>query len=486
MDTIEAAEPRTRVEQVVAGLAERIDRGLLRKGERLPSIRAAASAFAVSKNTVVNAYERLVASGRVESRPGSGFYVSGRRPAPAAPPPPVLPQAVDSVWLLREQLDRHYDVRVGAPRPPPAPGERGGVGRPSRPPRPPARPPPAWMESAEVGRPSRPPRQAASESYGSPDGYLPLRRSLALLLAERSIHAEPEDVLLTAGANHALDLIIRQFVAPGEPVLVDSPGYYPLFGKLRLAKARIVGVRRNPDGPDVAHLEAMARSSGARLFFTHSLAHNPTGCSLTLPVAHRLLQRAGALDLRIVESDPFADVLPAAQPRLAALDQLDRVIYVGTFAKTLSASLRCGYVAAQPDVREALRDLKMVTSVNSSGFVERVVHDLIESGRYRRHLRRLGGRIEAATLQGRAVLHGLRLPVFGEPRGGYYLWCGLPDSCDLDALSRRAAARSILIAPGGLFLPEGAAGPPMMRVNVAYLGDPRFARFLREEIGGTA
>jgi DNA-binding transcriptional MocR family regulator len=462
MDTIVDPEPRTRVEQVAAGLTGRIDRGLLRPGERLPSIRAAAAAFAVSKNTIVHAYERLVASGRVESRPGSGFYVSGRRPAPAATLAPAPPRAVDSVWLLREQLDRHYDVRVGD-----------------------GRPPPAWMEGAEVGRSVRPSLAAASESYGSPDGYPPLRRSLALLLAERAIHAEPEDVLLTAGANHALDLIIRQFVAPGDPVLVDSPGYYPLFGKLRLAKARIVGVRRDPDGPDVAHLEAMARGSGARLFFTHSLAHNPTGCSLTLPVAHRLLQRAGALDLRIVESDPFADVLPAAQARLAALDQLDRVIYVGTFAKTLSASLRCGYIAARRDIRESLRDLKMVTSVNSSGFVERIVHELIESGRYRRHLRRLGGRIEAATLQGRVVLTGLGLPVFGEPRGGYYLWCGLPEGCDLDALSRRAASRSILIAPGGLFLPEGAAGPPMMRVNVAHLGDLRFARFMREEVGGS-
>ena len=159
----------------------------------------------------------------------------------------------------------------------------------------------------------------------------------------------------------------------------------------------MIGVRRNPDGPDVAHLDAQARSSGARLFFTQSLAHNPTGCSLTLPVAHRLLQRAAALDLRIVESDPFADVLPAAHARLAALDQLERVIYVGTFAKTLSASLRCGYIAARADVVEALRDLKMVTSVNSSGFVERIIHDLIETGRYRRHLRRLGGRIEAAS-----------------------------------------------------------------------------------------
>ncbi|WP_407520812.1 PLP-dependent aminotransferase family protein [Methylobacterium oryzisoli] len=453
-------EPRSRVEQVAADLTERIERGFLRTGERLPSIRTAATTFAVSKNTVINAYERLVAAGRVESRPGSGFYVSGRQPAPAVTPGPASVEAVDSVWLLREQLNRHYDVRIGD-----------------------GRPPPAWMEGSEVGRHLRPSRGASSESYGSPDGYLPLRQSLALLLAERAIHAQPSGVLLTAGANHALDLIIRQLVAPGEPVLVDSPGYYPLFGKLRLAKARIVGVRRNPDGPDVAHLTEAAAASGARLFFTHSLAHNPTGCSLTLPVAHRLLQRAAALDLLIVESDPFADVLPAAQPRLAALDQLERVIYVGTFAKTLSASLRCGFIAARPDLVEALRDLKMVTSVNSSGFVERIIHDLIESGRYRRHLRRLGGRIEAATLQGRATLHDLGLPVFGEPRGGYYVWCGLPEACDLDALSRRAAARSILIAPGRLFLPEEAAGPPMMRVNIAYLGDPRFVRFMREETG---
>ncbi|KMO27236.1 GntR family transcriptional regulator, partial [Methylobacterium aquaticum] len=94
---------------------------------------------------------------------------------------------------------------------------------------------------------------------------------------------------------------------------------------------------------------------------------------------------------------------------------------------------------------------------------------------------RLDPSAEAAALQGRAVLHGLGLPVFGEPRGGYYLWCGLPETTDLDALSRRAAAHGILIAPGGIFLPEGPAGPPMMRVNVAYLGDPRFARFMREE-----
>lgn len=452
----------TQVERVTAELLGRIERGLLAAGARLPSIRAAATSFAVSKNTAVTVYERLVASGRVESRPGSGFYVSGRRPAPPVASPPASVGAVDSVWLLREQLDRHYEVRVGD-----------------------GRPPPSWMEGAEVGRQlgaiARQ-RRELPESYGSPYGYLPLRQRLALTLAERSIGAEPERILLTAGANHALDLIIRQLVSADEPVLVDDPGYYPLFGKLRLARARLVGVRRNPDGPDVEDLAAKIAATGARLFFTQSLAQNPTGCSLTLPVAYRVLQTATAADLRIVESDPFGDVLPAASPRLAALDQLERVTYVGTFAKTLSASLRSGFIAAERGLIAALCDLKMVTSVNSSGLVERALHDLIESGRYRRHLRRLAGRIDGAVAEGREAVRRLGLDLFGQPGGGFYLWCELPAGHDAETLSRRAAANGILIAPGSIFRPDGRTDRPMTRLNVAYLGDPRFAEFMAAQL----
>lgn len=454
----------TRVERVMSALGDQIERGVLGTGARLPSIRAAASSFGVSKNTAVTAYDRLVASGRVESRPGSGFYVSGRRPPPALAAPPASVEAVDSVWLLREQLERHYEVRVGD-----------------------GRPPPSWMEAVEIGRSRRAiprPGRGSPESYGSPYGYLPLRRQLALTLAERSVAADPDRILLTAGANHALDLVIRQLVAADEPVLVDSPGYYPLFAKLRLARARLVGVRRNPDGPDVDDLAAKIAATGARLFFTQSLAHNPTGCSLSLPVAYRVLQVATAADLRIVESDPFGDVLAPVSPRLAALDQLERVAYIGTFAKTLSASLRSGFIAAEPGLIGRLCDLKMVTSVNSSGFVERALSDLIESGRYRRHLRRLAGRIEAAGLQGRETLERLGLALWGQPCGGYYLWCELPAGLDVEALSRHAAAEGVLVAPGGLFCPEGRTERPMTRLNVAYLGDPRFEAFMTRHLAG--
>ena len=452
---------RSRIETIADEIIARIERGALRPGERLPSIRGASELFGASKNTIVDAYERLVASGQIESKPGSGFYVSTHRPKRAETIEPAKVGAVDSVWLLREQLEKRYEVRVGD-----------------------GRPPAAWMEGSEVGpylRPvSRPGQRTLPESYGSPYGLLPLRQRIAGLLAERSIGAEPTQVLLTQGANDALDMIVRQHVEPGDPVLVDSPGYYPLFGKLRLAKARLIGVRRTTDGPDPDDLAAKAASTGARMFFTQSLAHNPTGCSITLPVAYRLLRTATEHNLRIVDSDPFADVLSNTSPRLAALDQLDRVIYVGTFAKTLSASLRSGYFAANADTIARLADLKMITRANSSGYIEQIIYDLITSGRYRGHLKRLIGRIEAATGQANDTLSRLGLPVFGQPRGGFYMWCKLPVHIDDTQLSRIAAERSILLAPGSAFNPDATPAPPAMRINIAHVGDPRFASFMGE------
>lgn len=452
---------RSRIETIVDTIIARIERGVIRPGERLPSIRGASEMFGASKNTIVDAYDRLVASGQIESKPGSGFYVSMHRPKRAETAGPAKVEAVDSVWLLREQLEKRYEVRVGD-----------------------GRPPAAWMEGSEVGpylRPvSRPGQRNLPESYGSPYGLLPLRQRIAGLLAERSIGAEPTQVLLTQGANDALDMIVRQYVEPGDPVLVDSPGYYPLFGKLRLAKARLIGVRRTADGPDPDDLAAKAASTGARMFFTQSLAHNPTGCSITLPVAYRLLRTATEHNLRIIDSDPFADVLSNNSPRLAALDQLDRVIYVGTFAKTLSASLRSGYIAANADTVARLADLKMITRANSSGYIEQIIYDLMTSGRYRGHLKRLSGRIEAATRQANDTLSRLGLPVFGQPRGGFYMWCELPGHIDDTQLSRIAAERSILLAPGSAFNPDATPARPAMRINIAHVGDPRFASFMAE------
>lgn len=454
----------TRVGSIVDRIAGLIADGLLKPGERLLSVRAGAVEHGVSKNTMAEAYDRLVALGHVEAKPGSGYYVARIRRAAPGQQSAHVAEAVDFVSLLREQLVQSYAVRIGD-----------------------GRPPPSWMERFEVG--GHPRFLAAARGlgpehgYGSPWGFLPLRERLALTLGERSIKAAPDQILLTQGANHALDLVARQMLEPGDTVLVDSPGYYPLFGKLRLSRIAIVGVQRRHDGPDLDDLAAKAAAHKPKLFFTQSLAHNPTGGSITPAVAHRLLRIADQHGLYVVEDDPFADVLPAASPRLAALDQLERVIYVGTFSKTLSASLRVGYVAAKRPLIDRLCDVKMLTVVSTSDYVERIVYAFIASGQYLRHLRRLktliGEHTEKAALALTRI--GVRLPP--AVPGGYYLWGELPGHIDEAELVRQAAEQGIFLAPGTLFLPARTATAPAMRINIAYADDPRFTAFLGERLG---
>lgn len=457
----------SRTARIVADLVKLIEDGLLKPGDRLPSIRAGADQYGIAKNSMVEVYDRLVALGYARAQHGSGFFVTAlHRPRPVETRPPHIAEAVDLVWLLREQLDQKYVARVGD-----------------------GRPPPSWTEGSELRRYLRPDRQRDAQietGYGSPLGFAPLRERLAVILAERSIEASPSQILLTHGANHALDIIVRHLIEPGDVVLVDEPGYYPLYAKLKLAKAEMVGVRRNVDGPDLEDLERKAAGGRAKVFFTQSLAHNPTGNSITLSNAHRVLQIAMRHDLLVIDDDPFADLMPAASPRLAALDQLDRVIYVSSFSKTLSASLRCGYVAASPKIIDALTDVKMLSVVNSSGYIEHIVHDLIASGQHRHHLRRLRQRIQTASAKAFEVLDELGIPVFGAPAGGYYVWGRLPDHVNDLEFARAAAAENIFVSPGSVFSPSRALAKPHMRINIAYVNDARFHDFYRRYVGTSA
>lgn len=171
--------PRTRVDAIVERLSRMVADGVLKPGERVASIRKAAGDHAVSKNTMAEAYDRLVALGHLEGRPGSGYFVGAAPRPPSARPRPHVAEAIDLVSLLREQLDQHYEVRPGD-----------------------GRPPPSWMEGSELGAQFggvKLPRGVGVEyGYGSSWGYLPLRERICLSLAERSIRCAPEQVLLRA------------------------------------------------------------------------------------------------------------------------------------------------------------------------------------------------------------------------------------------------------------------------------------------------
>ncbi|WP_322999605.1 PLP-dependent aminotransferase family protein [Castellaniella sp.] len=449
----------TRIEAVIQQIHQGIAAGTWPPGARIWPIRTAAAELKVSKNTVAEAYDRMVALGQLEARVGSGFYVPRATRRERLPKALSVAQAVDAASLLREQLIRQYEVRIGE-----------------------GRPPHDWAGKLDFHLPAAG-RSSAEDNevhgYGNPWGFIRLREYLSRSLHDRQIHADPEHILTTMGANHALDLIARQLLEPGDTVLVDSPGYYPLFAKLHLGGVQIIGVKRLVNGPDIDDLNAKAARYQPKIFFTQSQAHNPTGSALTLPVGHRILLAATQHRFLVVEDDPFADILPADSPRLASLDQLERVIYVGTFSKTLSAGLRVGYLACNATLARALCDLKMLTIASSGDIAERMLYEFIASGQYLKHLRKLRHRVFQATGQALDILHDLGLEVFCEPTGCFYLWVHLRPGDHEEKLVQEASEHSIFIAPGHLFTPDRHSTRPAMRLNIAYAAHPKFIEFMK-------
>ena len=444
-----AREPLT--DQIVAGLKREIDERKLLPGARAPSIRKFAETLGVSRFTVVEAYDRLVALGYLQSRPGAGFY--------AATPAAVSTTRAedhkrnqDLVWLIRQLLESdEYTLLLGGPWLPRA-----------------------WLDEAGI-------RQALNAlarrngvhhlEYGNPFGYPPLREQLSRMLAALGVAADAGQILLTSGTSQALDLVIRYFLRPGDAVLVDDPGYYNLYGSLRLHGVRMLAVPRNRDGPDLSALDELAGAHRPALYFTQSAMQNPTGASIDQHTAFRLLQIAEKRDFLVVEDDIFSDLQAKPGVRLAALDQLSRVIYVRSFSKTLSGSLRVGFVAASARLVQELADIKMLTSITSSQFAERLVYMMLVDGHYRKYLARLQERLGEARIAVARGFERIGLETFVEPADGMFVWARAPDIDDSLALAHYARQNQILLAPGAVFRPH-LERSPWMRFNVAVCQEP--------------
>jgi DNA-binding transcriptional MocR family regulator len=460
--SLDATAPIPLVDQLVAAVRRQVDDRILRPGMRLPPIRGLAERQGVSRFTVVEAYDRLVALGYLQSRRGSGFYVAPR-PLPAGPAPaPERDRAVDVAWMLRQAFAPDDGrLKVG----------RGWL-------------PAEWLDEEGLRRHlrtlSRRPDAHLAE-YGTPLGYLPLRQQLQLRLAQLGIGARPEQILLTQGASQALDLAARLLVKPGDCVFVDDPGYFSLFGNLRLHGAKLVGVPRSGQGPDPAALETLLESHRPRVFFTQSVLHNPTADSLSAANAFRILQLAERHDFIVVEDDIYGDFQPGSATRLTELDQLDRVLYVSSFSKTLSGSLRVGFVAGRPDLIAELTDIKLLSALPGSELPERIVYLMLTEGHYRKYLDRLHGRLAGCQEQAQRLLERHGLAIHGEPKHGMFVWARLPGVEDTAGIAAEAAHQGIMLAPGKVFRPQMQASP-CLRFNVTATADPRFGRFLGEAL----
>lgn len=446
--------PGTLIDGVVATIRRRIASRSLTPGAKLPSVRAFAKTAGVSTSTVVEAYERLAADGAIRSRPGSGFYVeSALSPLSLADIGPRLDREVDPLWVSRQSLEAGPDML------------KPGCGW----------LPASWMPEAGLRRALRTLARADDAvltDYGTPLGLAALRQLLSRRMAEHGVEASPDQIMLTESGTQALDLVCRMLLEPGDAVLVDDPCYFNFHALLRAHRVKVVGVPYTPSGPDLERFQQALAEHRPRLYITNSAIHNPTGATLSPVVAHRLLKLADASDLTIVEDDIFADLGAPATPWLAAFDGLNRVVNVGSFSKTLSASVRCGYVAAPPDWIDKLTDLKIATSFGAGRLSADLLLSLLRDGGYRRHMEGVRARLARAMSATVVRLKALGITPWIEPQAGMFLWCALPDGVDAAEVARRALAEDVVLAPGNAFSLSQSAGA-FMRFNVAQMDDPR-------------
>lgn len=455
----------TLIVTVMGAIRQQIGARSLTPGAKLPSIRAFAVTMQVSKSTVVEAYERLMAEGIIRSRSGSGYYVA----APLAPLSlaligPKLDREIDPLWISRQSLEA--DDTLLKP----------GCGW----------LPASWMPQEAIRRGLRTisrAEEAALSDYGTPRGLPPLRQLLARRMGEHGIKVSPDNVILTESGTQALDLICRFLIEPGDTVLVDDPCYFNFHALLRVHRANVISVPYTPAGPDADAFAQALTEHRPRLYITNSGIHNPTGATLSPVVAHRVLKLADQADLTIVEDDIFADFEVTPAPRLAAFDGLDRVIQIGSFSKTLSASVRCGFIAARPDWIDGLIDLKIATSFGGASLSAALVQTLLMDGSYRKHIGALRQRLSSGRAETAARLKAIGIVPWIEPQAGMFLWCKLPDGIDAADIARRALTDNVVLAPGNAFSLSKTAGG-FMRFNVAQSVDPRVFTTLRGAMKG--
>ena len=451
------------VDQICARVTQLVRDGQLPAGARLPSIRKLARQVGASPFTVVDAYDRLVARGLIEPHAGRGFFVTQRLLSAPLAAIEALPElGSDALALARQCLQQRGDVIAAG---------SGFL-------------PESWLleaGSAGVltrlvrGRRTRPWLPCPAEGLGE------LREQIAARLLQHGIAAPAANIVTTYGASHAFDLLARILLSPGDAVLVEDPGYFVLFEQLRAHHVRLIPVPRHADGPDLAALEAAARAHRPRAFFMQTLVHNPTGSSADPAHCHRILSLAEQFGFALVEDDVYGDLYAGSAVRLAQIDALRHVIYVGSYTKLIGPALRVGFIAADAALIAQLVQRKVLSVLSGSTLLESYVSEVLDTGRYRRHVEHTRARLARLRRDTRAALASAGIEFEPAPGQGIFLWGRVPESAPVDELVRRARAHSILLARGSLF--SAAQGcRQWLRFNVAHSNSPPLVQFLRESL----
>jgi DNA-binding transcriptional MocR family regulator len=464
-------------------LHDAINKGTLRAGDRMPSVRTLCSQFGVSPGTATQAFRVLEMRMLVEARPKSGYFVRHALVKSLARLP-----VVDTVQLETPvsgipdttRIVREFAELCGGPYVTPF-----AAATPDR-----RLLPEAKIQSliATINR-----RRGFNANYPSHIGTLELRNQIARCVLTNGVQISADDIVATEGCMEALSIALRSVAKPGDTIAVESPTYFSLLQTLESLGMNVLEIPTHPrEGISIEALELATRERGSvQAIVVMPNFQNPLGSLMSDERKQQLLALAIERDIPIIEDDVYGDLhheMPRPWP-IKAWDRDGRVLLCSSFSKTIAPSLRVGYLIAGR-YRERAATIKYITSVASTPLQQDVVAAFISDGGYQHHLRKLRATLKANTARmisamSEAFPEGCRVSM---PRGGYILWVELPKTVDSRVLFRRAADRHIAIAPGAVFsltgrynnylrMHSGAVWDDQLRDGLFQLG-----RLVRENV----
>ena len=420
--------------RVTKAVIEEIQRGRLKAGDSLPGTRALAEELGVNRKTVVTAYEELEAQGWVTTDRRRGTFV-------AATLLSVQPQANGPISGASVSVARARGRALGPPPLwPGGPGVRFDDGVPDE----------RLIPSMDIAQAYASGARSASRlrllGYGDPRGTEQFRRSVSNMLnLTRGLNTSADSICITRGSQMALFVAAHALVARGDVVLFEELSYPPAVNAFRIAGAEVASVRLTRDGLDLNHLEEICRKKRVRAIYLTPNHHFPTTVVMAPRARIHLRALASQFGFFIVEDDYDHEFHFDHQPLLplASNDPGGNILYVGSFSKILSPSLRIGYIAASPGLVEEFGNWVGAIDRQGDPITELAIVELIESGHLRRHVKRAHGVFNQRRAQ---LAHALQTHLgeaaeFVTPSGGLAFWVRFPElteTLDLDRLISRS------------------------------------------------
>ena len=476
-------------DQLYVALRGAILEGRLKAGGRLPSTRSLAKELGVSRNTVLEAFSQLRVEGYIESRTGSGTYVT-----PTLPDHLLSARANGRPQPCEErpvQLSRRSQLILSEPPVPETSWRRSTnpfyPGLPAYELLPMA----AWRRLADAHLKRKP----TSELYGydSAAGYLPLRTAIAeYLAAVRGVNCDPDQVIIVSGSQQGLDLTARVLIDAGNAVWIEDPGYRGARSAFIAADARVVPVPVDAEGLNIA--EGLRRNPNARLAYVTPSHQYPLGYTMSAARRLEILDWAASADAWIVEDDYDSEFRYSGRPlpALQGLDEQGRVIYVGSFSKVLFPALRIGYLVVPKRLISIFVAAHALTDRHHPTLEQAVLADFVSQDHFARHLRRV--RVVYQERQ-RILVEGVRenladLLDVAPDAAGMHLVGWLPEGVSDAAVADRCAEVGISAPPLSYYSFEQRGSGALIlgytgfgRLQIKYAVE-RLARVLRSLVEG--